>query len=78
MVENNALDIAEDEECGVIDDKVSPTKGKQDHEQRIPRLSACYNLHQGVKVLMSGFIAYGDQHLYDIGSLLCSFFSRRA
>ena len=42
MVEDDALDIAEDEERGVVDDKVSLTKGKQDHKERFPRLLACY------------------------------------
>ena len=38
MVEKDALEIVEDEERGVVDDDVSPTKGKQDHEEQVPRL----------------------------------------
>ena len=41
MVENEALEIAEDEQRGVVDDEVTLTKGKQDHEERVLRLSAC-------------------------------------
>ena len=54
MVENDALEIAEDEERGVVDDKISLTKGKQGHEERVPRLSACCNINQDVKFLESG------------------------
>ena len=78
MVENDALEITEDEECGVLDDKISLTKGKQDHGDQVPRLSACHKIYQGVKVLMSGLIACEDGYLYDSGSLLCSFFFKRA
>ena len=66
MVANDALDIAEDEERGVVDDKVSLTKGKQDYEERVPRLLAYYKIHQGVKILEpeDNPVGHADEWIY--------------